>query len=147
MGVNVLFSDRVRVVGSIDPDANAAGALTSAYADMSNYDQVMAIVQTGTLGTAATVDMKLVQATDSSGTGVKDITGKAITQLVKATNDDDQAIINCRADELDTANGFNHIAIVHTVGTATSDSGAILLGSCARYEPATDLASVVEIIA
>jgi hypothetical protein len=39
----------------------------------------------GVLGASATVDAKLQQATDNSGTGVKDVTGKAITQLVKAT--------------------------------------------------------------
>jgi hypothetical protein len=37
----------------------------------------IAVIKTGVLGASATVDAKLQQATDSSGTGVKDITGKA----------------------------------------------------------------------
>ena len=37
--------------------------------------------ETGLLGTAATLDAKLRQATDATGTGAKDIAGKAIAQI------------------------------------------------------------------
>ena len=142
-------SERVAVLATIDPDANAAGATVSDYGDMTKYNSMMAIAFTGVLGTSATVDMKLTQASDSSGTGAKDVSGKAITQLVKASNDDDQAIINVRSDDLDVANGFTHVAITFTVGTATSDTGAVLLGLDPKYGAASDndLASVVEIVA
>jgi hypothetical protein len=108
----------------------------------------MAIIQTGILGTSATVDVKLQEATDASGTGAKDITGKAITQLVKASNDDDEAVINIMSDELDTANAFTHIQMSVTVGAATSDLSGIVLGLDPRYGPASDndIASVVEIV-
>lgn len=142
-------SEMVAVLGTIDPDANTAGALTSDYGDASKFEQLMAIIFAGTLGTSATLDAKLVQATDSSGTGVKDITGKAITQLTEAgTDSDKQAIIQVRADELDVAGGFKWVAIVHTVATATSDSGAVLLGLNPTFGPASgyDLASVDEIV-
>ena len=147
--INTLGSERAAVVAVVDPDANTAAAYTSAYVSMSTFEQVMAVVQTGVLGSSATVDFKLVQATDSSGTGSKDITGKAITQLVKASNDDDQAVINCRAEELDVANEFDHVAMVMTVGTATSDTSAIMIGMTPRHAPASDndLASVQEIVA
>ena len=146
--INALGSERAAVAAVIDPDANTAAAYTSAYVSMSTFNQVLAIVQTGTLGSSATVDFKLVQATDSSGTSVKDISGKAITQLVKASNDDDQAVINCRSEELDVANGFDYVAMTLTVGTATSDASAIMLGMSPRYAPASDndLASVQEIV-
>jgi hypothetical protein len=61
---------------------------------------------TGVLGAAATVDAKLQQATDNAGAGVKDVTGKAITQLVKAADDNKQAEINLKQEDLDFANGF-----------------------------------------
>lgn len=147
---NALPSERVAVGGVIDPDANAAGALTSDYISMGEFQSAMAICLAGTLGSSGTLDMKLVQATDSSGTGVKDISGKAITQLTQAGTDaDKQAIINVRAEELDVANGFDHVAIVLTTATATSDSAAILLGCDPRNGPASDndLASVDEIVA
>jgi hypothetical protein len=125
-------SEEVAVVATIDPDANAAGALTSDWADATQFQQFMCIVQTGVMGAAATLDVKLQQATDSSGTGNKDITNAAVTQLVKATNDDDQAIINLNADALDVAGGFTHVAIVHTVGTAQLSRD--LRGTCIRKE-------------
>tara|TARA_R110000796_G_scaffold160130_6_gene276929 strand:+ start:280 stop:723 length:444 start_codon:yes stop_codon:yes gene_type:complete len=146
MSTNTLPSERAAVVAVIDPDAATAAAYNSGWISMATFQSVMAIIQTGTLGTSATVDGKLQQATDSSGTGVKDIAGKAITQLVKATNDDDQAIIQCRSAELDVDNLFNHVRLVMTVGTATSDASAIVIGFDARHAPASDLASVVEIV-
>lgn len=147
MNSNILPSDRVRVMGVIDPDATAASTVTTGYVSLADFGSVMAIIMAGTLGTSATVDAKLQQATDSSGTGVKDISGKAITQLTEAgTDSDKQAIINCRSEELDVANGFTHVRLSITVATATSDVGGILLGLDARYEPVTDATTVDEIV-
>jgi hypothetical protein len=142
---NNLPSEAVAVVGVIDPDANTAAALTSDYVDMGLFESGMAICLAGTLGASATIDMKVVQATDSSGTGVKDVTGKTITQLTQAgTDSDKQAVINFRAEDLDADNAFTHAAVIMTTGTATSDSAALLLGLNPRYAPASDndLASV-----
>ena len=148
--MNRLPSEKVAIGATIDPDATVASTVVSDYMSMADFESAMAIIMAGTLGASATLDAKLVQATDSSGTGVKDITGKAITQLTQAgTDSDKQAIINCRAEELDIANDFNHIAISLTVATATSDVSAILLGLNARVNPASDndLASVDEFVA
>lgn len=148
MNANALPSEIAAIVGTVDPDANGVGAVSSDWVDMAAFESIMAIVMAGTLGTSATLDAKLEQATDSSGTGAKDISGKAITQLVKASNDDDQAIINCRAEDLDLANDFTHARLTMTVGTATSDAGGIVLGFNAKRMPVDgeDLASVVEIV-
>ena len=143
-----LSSEVAAVIGTVDPDVLTAAAHTSDYVSAADFESIMAIVMAGVLGTAATVDAKLVQATDSSGTGSKDITGKAITQLVKATDDGKQAIINCRAEELDLVNNFTHVALTITVGTASSDGAGILLGLNPRMAPASDndLADVAEIV-
>jgi len=147
MATNVLPSDRFKVCGVIDPDANAAGALTSDYCDLGQFGSAMAVVLAGAFGTSGTLDAKLVQATDSSGTGVKDIAGKAITQLTDGGSDSDkQAIINVFSEDLDTANGFNHVALVLTTATATGDSAGILFGCDPRYSEGADLASVDEIV-
>lgn len=143
--MNAKPSEISTLVGIIDPDAYAAGDVSSGWVDMGDYNAIQAIVCAGTLGASATLDAKLEQATDGSGTGVKDITGKAITQMVKASNDDDQAIIELRDDELDVENSFTHVRVTMTVGTATSDAGAFVLGHYARYTP-TPLASVQEIV-
>lgn len=149
MSQNPLPSHRVAVVATVDPDANAAGAINSDWINLAEFDSVMAVIMAGILGASATVDAKFEQATDGAGAGAKDIAGKAITQLVKATNDDDQAIINVRANELDVDNLFTHVRLVLTVGTATSDTAAVVLGFDAPYGPANDfdLDSVVEIVA
>lgn len=145
-----LASEEFAVVATVDPDVLTAATHTSDWVDMGTFQQIMAIVMAGTLGSSATLDAKLEQATDSSGTGAKDITGKAITQLTQAGTDesDRQAIINCRGDELDVAGDFTHVRLSITVGTASSDGGGIILGRCARYQPASDsdLASVAEIV-
>lgn len=148
MNPNVKPSDRFALLGTIDPDANTAATYTSDYADMSLFGWAVGIVKTGILGTAATVDAKLVQATASDGTGKKDVTGKAITQLVKASNDDDQVILQCKQSDLDMNNNFRYVAIEMTVGAATSDCDATLLGFDPKYAPGSDndLASVVEIV-
>lgn len=142
-------SDRAAVVGVIDPDAYTANTYTTGWIAMADFERIMAIVMAGDLGTSATVDAKIEQATDGSGTGAKDVSGKAITQLTQAgTDSNKQAIINMRAEELDVANGFTHVRLSMTVATATSDAGAIVLGFDAREMPASDndLSSVDEIV-
>lgn len=147
MNPNIIPSNEAVLAGVIDPDLNAAGTFTTDWINMGLYEAIQAIILAGALGTGATLDAKLEQATDDSGTGAKDVTGKAITQLTQAGGDDDkQAIINCRSDELDVANSFSYVRLSVTIAAASSDSGAVVLGHYARYQPATDIASVAEVI-
>ena len=156
---NSLASEIAAVLATIDPDAYAHGAQNSDWLDLGLFDQVMAILMLGDVPTTTSVDFKLQQATTSGGAGVKDITGKAITQILSGSpaNSDKQTIINCRADELDIDNSFRFVRAVATFADTnspadspvnTSDYSAVLVGLGARYEPASDhdLASVVEIV-
>ena len=149
MNPNIKPSNEAVLVGVIDPDLNTAGTLTTGWINMGLFETVQAIIMAGALGTNATLDAKLEQATDSSGTGAKDISGKAITQLTQAGTDDSdkQAIINCRSDELDVNNDFAYVRLSMTVAVASSDSAALVLGHHARYQPATDAATVAEVVA
>lgn len=145
---NKLASETIALVGTIDPVSQGAGSVSTGWVDMALFDQILAAVTSGVLGAAATLDAKLEQAQDSGGTGAKDITGKAITQFVKASNDNDQAIINCRAEELDVAGGFSFVRLTLTVGAAASLVHGAIWGVGPRYGPASDsdLASVQEIV-
>lgn len=138
------------VLAVIDPDANAATTYTTGWLSMSDFQAIMAIVTVGELGTSATIDAKLEQASSASGTGAKDVTGSAITQLTQAGTDDSdkQAIIECWAEDLDIGNDFTHVRLSLTVGAAASDCGAVVLGFNPRYAPASDsdAASVAEIV-
>jgi hypothetical protein len=100
------------------------------------------------MGASATLDGKLQQATDSSGTGAKDVTGKAITQIVKATGDNKQALINLRVQDLDTNGGFAFVRLSITVGTAASLVGGYLTALDPRFESADafNQAGVVQIV-
>jgi len=144
---NLLGSQKAVIAATIDPDVLTATTHDSDWVDMGLFEQIQAIIMVGTLGSSATVDAILQQATDSSGTGVKAITGKAITQLTDAGSDSDkQAVINCRSEELDVANAFTHVRLRITVATASSDGAGLILGHSARYQIPADLASVDEIV-
>lgn len=139
MNLNLKASEQVAVLGSIDPDAYAASTVTTGWIAAKNFHEFLAIVQAGDLGASATLDAKLQQASDGSGTGAKDITNKAITQLTQAgTDSNKQALINLRPAELDLDNGFTHFRLSMTIGTATSDAGGIVLGVGPRTGPAQD---------
>jgi hypothetical protein len=134
---NAKGSELLTILATLDPASQAEGTATTSWISLANHHTLMAILQTGVLGTAATVDAKLRQATDASGTGAKDIAGKEITQIVKASGDNKQAILECRSDDLDTEAGFAWVALSVTVGTAASILGATLVGVHPRNAPAS----------
>ena len=145
---NAKGSELLAILATIDPASQAAGAASSGWVPVSNHHGFLAVVQTGVLGASATVDAKLQQATDGTGAGAKDITGKTITQIVKATGDNKQALINVKPEELDTVNGFGFVRVTVTVGVAASITAAQLLGIHPRYAPADagNQAAVVQVI-
>ncbi|MEN3349040.1 MAG: hypothetical protein V7632_2675 [Bradyrhizobium sp.] len=130
-------SQRVGIVGAISPQSSSA-TVTTPWIDATTFHNYMAVLKTGVLGASATVDAKLQQATDNTGTGAKDITGKAITQLVKASNDNDQVTIDLKQEDTDFNNGFKWFRLSVTVGTAASLVDATIMGFDARYGFATD---------
>ena len=146
---NLLPSQHSAIVGVINPDLQTAGVKTTAWMDMAQFEALMCVIMAGALGANATIDAKLQQATDAAGTGAKDITGKAITQLTKAgTDDNKQAVINVAASDLDISNDFSHVQLSMTVAVASSDAGAAVFGHFPHYGPASDnqAATVAEII-
>lgn len=137
--INALASEQVAIVGTIDPDANTAAALSTVWIPVKNFMSFMACVMAGTLGSSATLNGKLEQATTVGGSGAKDITGKAITALTDGgTDSDKQAVINLRPEELDVAGGFDHFRLTMTTATATSDSAAWVIGINPMRAPASD---------
>lgn len=145
---NAKGSELLSVLATIDPAAQAVGTVTTGWVSVANHHGFLSLVQTGVLGTSATVDAKLQQALDSSGTSAKDITGKAITQIVKATGDNKQVLINVKPEELDTVNGFGFVRLLLTVGVAPSQTSAQMLGLNPRFAPAdvSNQAAVVQVI-
>ena len=145
---NAKGSELFSVLATIDPASQAVGTVTTGWISAGNHHSLLALVQSGVLGTGATLDAKLQQATDASGTGAKDVTGKAITQIVKASGDNKQALINLRPDDLDVTNGYSYVRLSLTVAVAASLTAAQLLGFNSRFAPgdASNQAAVAQVV-
>ena len=147
LNANTRPSERATILQVIDPDATSAGTVATTWIDMSEFERLLAVLMVGTMGSGGTVDAKLEQATDAAGADVKDVTGKAVTQLTEAGEDDDkQALINLNADEMDIANGFTHVRLSVTVAGAACDIAAAVIGFDAREQPHAHAATVAEVI-
>lgn len=148
MNANLKYTEMNAVLATIDPVSQAAGTVTTGWVSAANFHRLSAEVRTGVMGASATVDAKLQQATDNAGTGVKDVTGKALTQILKASGDNKQAYIDMLADDLDTTNNFAFVRLSVTVGTAASLISGKLVGYAARFAPASafNQAGVVQVI-
>jgi hypothetical protein len=146
---NAKGSELFSVLATIDPASQAVGTATTGWIAAGNHHNLLALVQTGALGTGATLDAKFQQAQDASGTGAKDLTGKAITQITQAASGSSkQALINLRPDEMDVTNGYAFVRLSVTVGVAASLTAAQVLGVNPRFTPgeANNQAAVVQII-
>lgn len=142
---NVRPSDRAPLVGVINPQSLAPGSASTGWIDLSVVGQILASLQIGAIAATGTVDAKIQQASDSAGTGAKDITGKAMTQMTDA-DDDKQVEFNLRAEELDTVNGFTHARLTVTTATAAALVAAQVRAFDSRYQPQADAATVDEVI-
>lgn len=141
------IAEHVAVLATIDPVSAGTGTSTTDIIDMKYWSEVMFIVMAGVLGTAATADLIIKGSTASNMASPGNITGKSITQLVKASNDGSQAIVRVTTEEV-AAQGYRYIQATLTVGAAASLAAVIALGMNSRYEPVAgfDLSSVVEIV-
>lgn len=140
MNVSANATDLVSVAGLIEPVAGAA-TYTTVYIDAGSAHSWLATVAVGTAGTS--VDAKIQQASDSSGTGVKDLSGSAITQI---DGNGESAVIQFKPEDLDTANGFDHFRLSITTVGATAVAGGSVVGVCPRYAPLADAAKVDEVV-
>jgi hypothetical protein len=105
--------DQVKSPGNL-----ASETVPAAYIDMSDWARIVFEIKVGTMDVTSTIDAQVVQATLSDGTGSKNISGAAITQLV-AADDDVLVTIEVRDTALDVENDFRFVALtVAVAGTA-----------------------------
>ena len=121
-----LPSERMAIAGVISPGSLNVGANNSNWIDLALYTQLLGVIATGTLGAAATQN--------------------TLTQILKASGDNKQALMNFDSGR---SKPFTKrfARLVLTVGGAASSASATILG-VPRHQPATDfdLASVVQIV-
>lgn len=141
-------SQRIALLAVIDPDANGNATYSTSYIDMQDWHRIAAIILVGDMASTSTLDAKFEQAITDGGTA-KDVTSKAITQLTQAgTDSNKQTIIDLCQEDLDFANGYRFVRLTVVIGTAASDSAAMIIGIDPVYGPAEDynLATVDEIV-
>lgn len=145
---NEKMTERLALVSTLDPVSQSATTVTSDVINMKLVKKVLFILSTGVLGSSATVDLAIKGDTTSGGSFTTTITGKSITQLVKASNDNNQVMVEVSAAEV-AAQGFSFIRASVTVGTAASLISLVALADGLTYTMPSenDLASVVEIVA
>ncbi len=140
-------SERAAVVATIDPANYNDSTQNTDYVDMSKFHEAMFVVLLGAVD--STVDFKLREALDTSGTDEQDITGKAITQF-QSTDDDKVAIINLKSEETTASPSlYRYVRGRLTVGNGTTNIVAVVgFGMRPRFGPASDdeLAKVAQII-
>ena len=138
MNTNILPSEQIGVLDTINPAGYVVGATNTAWLDHKNFFTMCVLFAVGALAANGTVTLKLQQATSSAGAGAKDIAGKTVT-LTKAANDDNkQAMINLRQEELDVNGGFNYVRAVMTVAGAQAGAFVTVLGLNPTRGPASD---------
>lgn len=108
-------------------------AVSGSWVSVANYHRVVCVCSVG--ATNQTFDLKLQEATDTSGTSSGDITGKAITQL-SGTDDNSIVAIELRTEELTP--GHDCIRYVATPAGATVTASIELYGIVSRYNPVPD---------
>ena len=101
-------------------DIGGTSASTS-YVSMEGFNNAIAYLEVGTFDSGDDIDTyKIQQATDSSGTSAKDLTTSASGGNYDTDNpldaDGDFGIIEIKAEDLDTANGFTHINVTVAEG-------------------------------
>lgn len=127
---------RAGIAAVVNPAQVAPGTITTSWLDARVFFALVAIIATGVLGAAATIDAIVEQATDNAGSNAKPVAGSAIAQLTKAASDNKQVAINIRPEDLDKNGGFKFVRLSITVGGAASFLSALLLGLDPRYGPA-----------
>lgn len=131
---NMLFSEEHQFLAKIDV-ASYSSVQNMAWTSASGNGRFAVLIIVGAMTATGILDAKLQMATSSGGAGVIDIPGKAITQMLAASDSNKIRVIELKSDEI--TDGFTHIRLVLTPATAASICGAVLLGYAANYRPVT----------
>lgn len=141
------FSETIVPLANHYPAVRQVATHVSDWVLMSRYHRGYLYLEVGAMGGASTLNAKLQQASAADGTGAKDITGKAITELTGAGSDGNSlAGIELRTEELDVNGGFEYVRFSVTIGVADVTYAATLFGTNPRYAavPVTAYDEVVD---
>lgn len=141
---NVAGSDQATLQGVIDPQVAAPGTLDTPFVSLALAQSLLATVLVGAAGSPpGTVTVALRQAINANGDEAKPITGKVLTAIGAGK----QGAVNVRGEELDVTGGFTHVSARVTVADADAPVCAAVHVFDARYQPATPVASLEQVVA
>lgn len=132
----ILFSEMVQILDALHAVSQGAATVDGAWVKADGHSRIVAMLDVGLIAATGTLDLKLRQANTAGGGGAKDITGKAITQMID-TADNKFRWIELRTDELDLANGFFWVSTRLVAATAASLVSLVVLGVDPKYAPVT----------
>ena len=98
--------------------------VSTGWLDMADFERIHALVEIGTWDSGDDLDeCRFQQASDSSGTGAKDLTSDASGGNYDTDNpvdaDGDQVVLEAKASDMDVANGFTHVRLYLAEGGNT----------------------------
>lgn len=126
------ISEELDIASGVKPQDIGTADVTGAYIHMSGYRQALATVTTEDLTDGQTATVELLQATDSSGTGAKELKA-AITGTATAEQLNVIAEVDVRDDEFDTNNDFAYFAVKVTCSEAGKLGSATVVLGDKRY--------------
>jgi hypothetical protein len=125
MGHTFHTENELQVLISPADQASTNSAWVAPFATGYRSDRAVFILSVGVVATD-TVAMSIKQATDSSGTGSKAITGASITTITGST-DNVVVTIDVAPGALDDANGFKYMRAEVVVSGSGSEPFGLLL--------------------
>ena len=140
------FTEELALLDVMYPDDRGPGTHNGDWISLSTYHRARFLLLMGDMGALATCTAGLQQATDATGTGVKAIAGKTITQLTQAGGDAGSPVaIELQTEELDVDGGFCFVRFYVTTAVNTTIFAAVLEGSPSRYSavPTTEYNEIV----
>jgi hypothetical protein len=132
------------------PADSETTAVNSGWLEWGSFHELLLLVSVGDMAANATFDITVQQATDSSGTGAKNIVGKdgtdiTFAQMTQAGTDSNKAVIASLLPEyLDVDNRFTHVRFVFTPATAAVEFAAFVFGLHPRFAPIASYTSDYE---
>lgn len=127
------FSEGHAPLAKIDP-VSLNGQTVTSFVSLRNYPRVVALVHVGAIAANRQIEARFEQATDTQGSGQKLIDGKDTDVLLTADQNGIYAI-ELRAEELDTNNGYDCVALKLTSQGGAVIAEAVVLGLEPRFAP------------
>jgi hypothetical protein len=159
--MNRFITEKMQIVGGFTPVNMASGANTGDYVSLKNYGRCAIVLFKGAGAAGEDPTITMQQASDVSGTGVKNLnftridskvgtlsalgtftqnTQAAANTYVDAVSAESEAImvIDIKAEDLDIANGFDCLrCTIADVGTTSQIGGVLYLLHEPRYGSGT----------